>query len=373
MEYKRHMQIMKIDSNWSKWGCLMIMIFGTCLTTKKACKAQGKDSTYLRVAALPLVFYTPDTQWGYGASGLFTFGHSLQKPNQLTFAAAFTQLQQLLIYLNYQFYTRDEKYWIFGELGYYDYVYNFFGIGNEIPASFQEKYDARFPRIRASILKKIKPGQFLGLYYQFDHYTIKPRNSTDLLSGSEVIGASGGTTSGFGIQYNLDSRKNVFYPTSGWLLSLQVLLENQWTGSLYSYQKMHVEVSKYLSLGKENILAINGVGTLGIGEIPFRNLASLGGTRRLRGYLQDRYLDRHLLLLQAEYRFPLLWRLYGALFMGTGMVSGSQSLKLPEHLRYHYGGGIRFRIDRKQKVHIRLDYGIGQGTSGFYLTVNEAF
>jgi hypothetical protein len=42
--------------------------------------------------------------------------------------------------------------------------------------------------------------------------------------------------------------------------------------------------------------------------------------------------------------------------------------------KYSFGGGIRFAVDTKEKLNIRVDYGIGQGkNSGLYLQLGEAF
>jgi len=109
------------------------------------------------------------------------------------------------------------------------------------------------------------------------------------------------------------------------------------------------------------------------GHAPFFNLAQLGGTKRLRGYPDGKYRDKHLLLAQAEWRFPIFWRLKGALFAATGTVFGTPQESL--RWRPEGGAGLRLEIDKKQQIHLRLDYGIGDGrkNSGFYLTFGEAF
>ncbi|MGD1847409.1 MAG: hypothetical protein ACFB10_18630, partial [Salibacteraceae bacterium] len=37
------------------------------------------------------------------------------------------------------------------------------------------------------------------------------------------------------------------------------------------------------------------------------------------------------------------------------------------------GGGLRFLLDRKRHINIRLDAGFGKNTKGFYLNIAEAF
>jgi len=45
-----------------------------------------------------------------------------------------------------------------------------------------------------------------------------------------------------------------------------------------------------------------------------------------------------------------------------------------EHFKYSYGGGLRVALNQKEKLNLRLDYGLAKGGSqGFYLQLGEAF
>jgi len=41
--------------------------------------------------------------------------------------------------------------------------------------------------------------------------------------------------------------------------------------------------------------------------------------------------------------------------------------------KYSVGGGIRFLINQKEKLNIRLDFAYGKNSSGMYITIGEAF
>mgnify|MGYP001586793466 CR=1 FL=1 len=109
------------------------------------------------------------------------------------------------------------------------------------------------------------------------------------------------------------------------------------------------------------------------GDVPFFQLPQIGGTSRLRGYPLGKYRDKHLIIAQAEFRFPIVWRFKGVVFGGGGTVFGSagESAKL----RPNAGAGLRFEFDRRQKLHLRVDHGVGsgEGNSGVYITLGEAF
>ena len=104
----------------------------------------GQNPNRLKFVALPLVFYSPDTKLGGGLGGIITFNFPKDSLNarrsSVTVGAAYTQLNQILLYFPFQFYPQNQKYWISGEVGYYRYVYNFFGIGNGFPDDFVEMF-----------------------------------------------------------------------------------------------------------------------------------------------------------------------------------------------------------------------------------------
>ena len=147
--------------------------------------------------------------------------------------------------------------------------------------------------------------------------------------------------------------------------------EHRLTGSDFAYLRASLDGAGYFPAGPRNMLVVQVLAQFTAGGSPFFSLPQIGGTRLLRGYPAGKFRDRHLLIAQAEWRFALLWRLKGAAFAGAGSVFGSPGEAL--HWRPNGGAGIRFEVDRKQHIHLRADYGFGDGVSGFYLTVGEAF
>ncbi len=93
----------------------------------------------------------------------------------------------------------------------------------------------------------------------------------------------------------------------------------------------------------------------------------------MRGYYLGRYRDKEMIVLQTEYRMPV-WRRFGIVgFGGLGEVSERIKDFSLSGIKYSLGGGIRFAVKPKEKLNIRLDYGIGSHSSGVYLYITEAF
>ena len=345
-----------------------------------------KSPNRLKVIGLPVVFYSPDTKFGGGAGGLLTFNFKSDsigaRRSSVTVGAVYTQLNQLLLYFPFQLFPKNQAYWVSGEVGYFRYVFNFFGTGNvenpiytekyKTDAKYIEKYSATFPRIRLNFAKKIKPNLFLGVRYAFDDFTFTRKDSTAVLIQNKLTGTNGGRVSGIGLQTNYDSRNVLFFPTKGWVAEAFVYTEGGYSGSDFSYQRVSADVSHYMSFGK-NVLALNAVTVLSTGDVPFHQMPVIGGTKRMRGYFEGKYRDNNLLILQGEYRFPLYKRFGGVAFGGLGQVSDKVANIASSPIRYNFGAGLRFTLDAAQHINIRADYGIGYKSSGFYLTVGEAF
>ncbi len=327
--------------------------------------------TIVRFFGVPLVSYSNDTRWGFGAAGIVTFrGKPLR--SSVTFGALYTQRKQVLLYFPFQLFDRSGQWRAYGEAGWYRYLHQYFGIGNQYADDFLETYTARYPRLRLTVLRNLNARQLVGLRYNIDVYRV-----VSSMAGSEVArglppGARGGRSSGFGPVWLYDSRNNQFYPHRGWLTEAALVGEHAFTGSNFEFLRLSLDATRYWPLGARMTLATQVIAQFTGGHAPFFNLSQLGGTKRLRGYPDGKYRDRHLLLGQAEWRFPIVWRFKGAVFAGAGTVFGSPGETW--HWRPEGGLGLRFEFDKKQQLHLRLDYGVGEGrkNSGFYLTFGEA-
>ncbi|NOT36684.1 MAG: BamA/TamA family outer membrane protein [Saprospiraceae bacterium] len=330
----------------------------------------------ISVIGIPIVYYTPETRIGFGVAGSVSFfnsGKNFHKSNVL-FGLAYTQNKQISIYIPYNLYFQKNRYWIYGELGYYKYLYFFYGINNCSKSDEQENYTVQFPRVRVSALKKVRSNSYIGIRWVFDKYKYLQYESNKELIKGNITGAKDGTVSGFGFLYNYDSRDHIQYPGKGSLLESMLYAESPLTGSDFTYWKLSIEFNKYFPLHwKRSVLAMQAVGVYNVGDVPFHQMALLGGSKRLRGYIDGRYRNKQMELFQAEYRIPVFWRLKMALFTGIGAIHNNLENYIKGCFVYNYGTGIRLEVDKSQKLHLRLDYGFGKNESGFYLTLGEAF
>lgn len=350
---------------------LFFFVLCILLPAGKATAQETRRDSSLSFFGVPLVFYTPDTRWGAGAAGIITFPTRPKRSN-LTFNFSYTQNKQILIYFPYQWLSHNNRWRFYGEVGWYRYLYRYFGIGNNRPNDYVETYTAKYPRVRLTAAKSVQEKNLLGLRCYVDDYHIASVSPGGELEYGGLTGARGGLSSSFGPIWISDSRDNAFYPRKGWLAEFAITGESWLTGSNFKYLRSSMDVAWYVPIGK-NVLAFNGLSVFTAGDVPFFQFPQIGGQRRLRGYPDGKYRDRHLFIAQAEFRFPIIWRFKGVVFGGTGTVFG----KAGETARFrpNAGAGLRIEFDRRQKLHLRIDYGIGKGkgNSGLYVTFGEAF
>lgn len=336
------------------------------------------------VFPLPLVYYTPETRLAFGAAATATVrfrrdaGDSTARPSQLTFGVAYTQNRQLLVYLPFQVFYDHNRYYAYGEAGYYRYSYYFFGVGERgVP---KELYQVNFPRIRLNAFRRIVPDWrhgklYAGLRYQLEDYDVTSTAPNGLLGSGAVPGGRGSRLTGGGLGLFFDARNQVFFPTRGVVADVAYWHRNRASASAGTtrFSRLSADVSSYHRLAPRTVLAVNYFVSYTAGITPFNALSLLGGTKRLRGYYEGRYRDQNAAVLQTELRLPVYRRLGAVVFGGVGALGDEQRVLRLNAPKAAYGAGLRFTVNRRDQLNLRLDYGLGRQSSGLYITIGEAF
>ena len=335
------------------------------------------ESKNFKIIGLPLIFYGPETKFGGGGAGMITFQMTKDsipsRPSSVQFGFAYTQLRQVLIYLPFNLWAKNDHYNFFGELGYYRYNYFFWGVGNDQPEENREIYDVVFPRIRMNLLQSIFKNTFTGLKYNFDDFRITRVEEGKLLESGSVTGGLGGIVSSVGWVLKHDSRDNLFSASKGYFAEFSFQMDQKIWGSSFNNSRLILDASTYFTNSFNHTLALNAYLVYGRGTIPFNQMAMLGGGKKMRGYYEGRYRDNNLVMLQSEYRMPLFWRIGVVGFFTLGDVAPAFNQFKINEPKVAYGGGLRWMIDQKQKINLRLDVGWAERKANFYLTVSEAF
>lgn len=325
----------------------------------------------------PFVFYLPETRWGFGAVGLYTFRFKDERhdsnPSQIQFTANYTQNKQVNFIIPFELYRYHNRWKVKGEIGYFIYLYNFYGIGNTTLKEDRETYKADYPRFRIDCLRRLGDF-FVGARYRFDNAKIFDFKQGGILDSNPIEGKQGGRVGGFGIVAQYDSRDFIFNPTKGCFIEGEIFIGNKFSGSEYNFQRYAIDAATFIPLGSEQTLGIHLNTATMLGSPFFNDLLYFGSPKIMRGYQDRRFTDRNLYVLQTEYRYPIYRRLQGVAFTAIGNVGDTYPNLFTANPKFTYGAGLRVILNKRDRVRLRIDYGRTVSEGGaFYATINEAF
>lgn len=359
--------ILSRKGSMAKIGVLILALF---LTAQINGQNSNKDNT---LVALPIVYFTPETNWAFGAGASYTFHlDSLkQRPSTLQLGGVYTLRKQILSYFSFNLFNPSRRWEMAGEIGFYNYVYKYWGIGNRLPASGEERYEVTFPRLQISPKYILSEHWRLGLTADLNHYSTLNIENAGKLDQQQTTGIKGGFVTGLGFQLQYDSREHTIFPVNGWYASSKILYYNKHLGSDYTFAASEVDVRTYQKISGGMIWASQFLASFRSGpDIPFYHLSLLGGSRMMRGYFEGRYRDLNQWAIQSELRLPVWKRFLLVPFASAGDVFNFEDYQ--RSIKYAGGLGLRFIVDHANRVNIRADVAYGQNFQ-FYLSVLEAF
>lgn len=367
-----------------KWAVTLLVICSLFLLLCPASRAQSNtaapNSTKDKSSSLfafPLVFFAPETSWGFGGAAINTFdlpeSYHSSRPSQVQLLVAYTLKNQLLLFSPFDLYINDNTYRVTGEVGYYIFSYPFYGLGNNTPENNEEFYDVDFPRLIISGTRRILPGFYAGLRYWLDGYNITSVEQGQLLDTNPISGREGGFNSGLALLSSYDSRDNIFYSKSGIFIQYILHTDQPWLGSDFSFVQTSIDLRSFHSNSWNHTIGLNLFGQFSSEDTPFYRLPLLGGAKRMRGFIEGRFRDRHYLTFQTEYRIPVYKRWGTVVFGSIGQVASSVGDFNTGNIKPAGGLGLRYQLDEEQRLNLRLDYGFSETGSAFYVTFSEAF
>lgn len=338
------------------------------------------DSAQRRRSILffPVLARSIETGWAGGVASTATFRFNRQdtvtRTSNVQALAIYTARRQFVTALNSTIFFPGERYILNTQMSYSHFPDKFWGLGNVAPDSNEEPYTFRQYYIYMHLQRLLGRRLFAGLVYEFQRLMDVTFVPGGLIDQKQVPGRFPYHISGAGLSLTYDSRNNAFTPSAGTLA--QVYFEHcaPYVGSQFTYTNYVVDLRTFRRITGRHILAMQAFGFFGAGEVPLRSFATFGGSNNMRGYYDGRYRDKTQVVLQAEYRLPLFWRIGAVGFGSIGNVAGQPGTSLVEHVKWAYGAGLRFALKPSEGLNLRIDYGIGQGTSrGLYFQIGEAF
>jgi surface antigen Omp85-like protein len=155
-------------------------------------------------------------------------------------------------------------------------------------------------------------------------------------------------------------------PRRGGRYALTVQQFDDTNDGQYSFRRAEVDLQQYISLLRERrVIALHALVSTSDAdagaEVPFYLQRTLGGPDDLRGFRRFRFRDRHMLLLQAEYRWEIFTAMDGAIFYDAGKVASRIEDVNLRDLESDYGIGFRFGTDNGVFLRVEGAFGSSGG------------
>jgi hypothetical protein len=327
----------------------------------------------------PTFGYSPETGLELGASTLWLFYAKKDTNNRLSELQAFTFFTlkaQYGLWLDNALYSDKDTWFFLGKTRVQRFPLLYYGIGPATTDRNAATVDAYSILFRQRVLHKIIPNLFVGPEVDFQKLFGVNFNQPEHHSFSMPLGSEGATTLGTGGALVYDNRHNVLNVRSGFFAELGVLYYNPSLLSDYRFRSINTDIRSFHRLSKKNVLAWQVLGNFLSGDVPFNQLALLGGETMMRGYYLGRYRDKNLLAAQAELRMlplPFSKRVGATLFAGVGAVSPGIAAFRSDQALFSGGAGLRYLLFPKKDIFIRMDVGFTREGPGFYFFTGEAF
>lgn len=346
-------------------------------------KEVSKDSTlYLsKLVAAPVISFSPETSLGFGvgAKYLFKFRGSGDETRTSNMPATiqYTLRNQFIFFSGFEVFTNQEKWVITGNLSFQNYPRLFYGIGRDTPEEAEEVYNYYQALVEPIFLKRMFLRYlFVGVGIRYNHIFNVDVDTNGDLQNARPVGFNGSTSAGAEFAVLYDSRDNILNASNGWYLEFTHGFYDEVLGGTNRFELTRFDLRHYKKLftDKDDILGFQFIGSFSSGDVPFNELALFGGDDILRGYREGRYVENNIMAVQVEYRKHFKnSRLGMVVFAGGGDVFNElNNLKL-SNIRPNVGVGLRYMLDKTERLNIRMDWGFGDSSNYLYLDIAEAF
>ena len=182
-----------------------------------------------------------------------------------------------------------------------------------------------------------------------------------------------GTTNSISWQKVYDSRDNVYEPTRGKRLSTTLQWGGHGLGGDFNFYKFTGEARTYKKVGSRQVLAFRARLGWALGDLPYSQLYTIGGSDSLRAYEDDQYRGKKMYNFTAEYRFPIWNKVSGALFADLGDAWDAPNVPWFNHSKTFnasVGAGVRVTTPIGP---VRIDYGISKNQNKFHFSFGGQF
>ncbi|HEY9048099.1 MAG TPA: BamA/TamA family outer membrane protein [Ohtaekwangia sp.] len=334
-----------------------------------------------RLTPLPVIYYSPETRLGFGALLAANF-ETVKIPDSIT-RSSYAQTY-FLYTINKQYdwgtlvrlYTPGNKYIVQGKFNYTFFPEYYYGIATEEPESGKDTIQYNRVGVDLRFYRQWKKHFFAGIATRYNKITNVEAGQGHFIE-DKPTGYNDYWVLGFAPAFTIETRDNYVYPRKGFYLEALYYIHPSWSGKSYSFRSFKLDIRQYYPLkliSSIDAVAFQLLANLNTGNVPFKDMADIGGSYTMRGYYTGFYRYKNLYAFQAEYRTMIWWRLGLAVWAGAALTPEKWYTLSDHSVKPNAGIGLRIMMNRKDRLNVRVDQGFGKKDQrGFYLDIAEAY
>lgn len=343
-------------------------------------KEEEKKHKRVRITPLPVIYYSPETRLGFGA--LLAANFETIKVRDSVTRTSF--LQTYFLYtINKQYewgtltriYSPKNNFIFNGKFNYTFFPEYYFGVETESPEAHRDTIEYNRIGVDMKFYWRVKKNFYAGIAPRFNHVS-NIHSGAGALQVDKPPGYDGYWIGGIAPAITIETRDNYVYPRKGFYLEALYYLHPSWSDECFSFQSFRLDVRKYFPLeliSDIDVVALQFVANVNTGDVPFKDMADIGGSNTMRGYYTGYYRYNNLYAFQTEFRGRIWKRLGFTTWVGAATTPTSW-YKFGQHgIKPNVGVGLRVMLNTKDKLNVRVDQGWGKNQDGFYLDIAEAY
>jgi hypothetical protein len=325
----------------------------------------------------PIIGYDDDASWTIGGNSAFYYNphpeDSLQELDQLDLTTTYSFNGGANVNADITKNLHGNNRVLNVVLGCEKYVDYFYGTGENTKQEATEKYTAIDAPFKVSYSMCVMEHFYVSAVYDFLYHDMSGEGADDALLSDELRESDKTHCSGIGIGLTYRTTNPGLYKRKGYQISLNQCCYLPALFSTSLFQCASLNYRYYTPLLSKCVLGFQIRADMTHGDVPVNYLSCLGGNKLIRGFKNSRYMARNSIAGQAEFRFPLWWRLGGTAFFGAGEVADKFKY-FDRRIKAAAGIGLRLAVQKKQNINIRFDLAFNSdGEIMKYIKLKEAF
>ena len=241
---------------------------------------------------------------------------------------------------------------------------DFFGLGGNLPAALAYNADG-WASIQQGMIRLGETDAWLVA--RWNYFDLKNRFDFESDAGRAGSIVRSSKSSGLGASLEVDTRDNIFTPSSGWKGGVDLTYYDPDWGSDTRFRTARAYAFAYWPVTKSLVLGGRFDSQAANGDAPFYLLPFVA----LRGVPALRLQDRRTAVVETEARFNVTprWAVVG--FAGAGRAWGT-STSFSDGTDTRAGGfGFRYQIAQRLGMYVGMDFAWSTQDRAFYIQIGS--